>query len=117
MSFQVQSTRKGIIQFKLSSVTKPLDRPKSDRLAVQAMKRILSCDSEHFFFQLGLSIAERSSNFFMRIGSDSLHTFLLDLLFWRSEVAQLNGVSMVRGKLLTSLVSLFGGQLTEGLSC
>lgn len=55
---QVQSARKGIIQFKLSSITRPFDAGKSDKLAVDAMKRILAADSELTFFELYLLLGE-----------------------------------------------------------
>jgi len=43
---QVQSARKGIIQFKLSTVTRPIDAARSETLSVEAMKRILAADSK-----------------------------------------------------------------------
>jgi len=42
----VQSARKGIIQFKLSSVTRPVTSVRADILALDAMRRILAADSE-----------------------------------------------------------------------
>jgi len=42
----VQSARKGIIQFKLSSVTHPVNRVRADMLAQNAMRRILAADSQ-----------------------------------------------------------------------
>jgi symplekin len=40
----VQSARKGIIQFKLSNITQPIERLRSDKLATDAIRRILSAD-------------------------------------------------------------------------
>jgi len=44
----VQIARKGIIQFKLSSVTHAMSRSRADALALGATRRILAADSEHF---------------------------------------------------------------------
>jgi len=44
---QVQSARKGIIQFRLASVTNPVSRLKADKLALNAVGRILAADSEY----------------------------------------------------------------------
>src|SRR6218665_2443191 len=47
MCVQVQqATRKGIIQFKLSSVTKSLTRPQSVAMALSSFRRILAADSK-----------------------------------------------------------------------
>lgn len=70
-----QATRKGIIQFKLSSVTKSLTRPQSDAMALSSFRRILAAD----------------------------------------KAAQNSCVSDVRAKILISLVSMYGGQLRDGL--
>jgi len=43
----VQSARKGIIQFRLSSVTQQMSRAKADVLALGALRRILSADSQY----------------------------------------------------------------------
>lgn len=69
----VQSARKGIIQFKLSSVTHPVNRVRADMLAQNAMRRILAAD----------------------------------------KAAMIGNVADVRSKILSSLVSQFGGQLKE----
>ena len=42
--------RKGIVPYRLSSITKPLERPVSERMAIQAMHRILAADGVSYFF-------------------------------------------------------------------
>ena len=51
---QVQTARKGIIQFKLSSVTRPIDAARSETLSIEAMKRILAADRKLIVFFIGI---------------------------------------------------------------
>jgi len=53
----VQSVRKGIIQFKLSSVTQPVSRARADTLAHSAVRRILAADSQYSLLLLGFIIS------------------------------------------------------------
>ncbi len=102
--FQLTS-KKGLKQFKLAAVTKPLDTSQVEKMALEAIKRILSAESKCLRLVAFLPDMDKF-----------LFPFRCRIKFYlvSAEAAQLGNVKEVRVKIIAALVCQFGGPLRKG---